>query len=139
MKKTPQRVIDLLTEEVPAKISGYKFSLKTGINALSLERYKAGVTEPNQASMKALADYFGVTVAYLRGESDSVEVGPLGEQIHPVLIGRHKSGDVILQVQNKAIRIPAEYVMDTISGILMVSKEQSTPQPGGDNRGEEKK
>jgi len=68
VKRTPQKVIDLLNAEIPAKISRNKFCLQTGINQNSIDKYMAGIAEPTQASMEKLAAYFKVPAAYLRGD-----------------------------------------------------------------------
>jgi len=67
MAATPERVIELLKAEIPAKISLNQFCKKTRINSNSVDRYMAGVTEPTQGSLEKLAAYFGVSVAWLRG------------------------------------------------------------------------
>lgn len=69
MGVTYPEIIKLLKEEFEVKkTSKYSFCKATGINPTSVERYLYGISEPNQASLQKLADYFGVTVAYLRGE-----------------------------------------------------------------------
>jgi len=68
MSKTPQPVIDRLRAEIPANISLNQFCKKTGINPNSVDKYMAGVTEPNQASLEKLAKYFNCSVPELRGE-----------------------------------------------------------------------
>lgn len=68
MGRTPERVVDLLSREIPAKISRNKFCLQTGINQNSVDKYMAGIAEPTQASLQKLADYFKVSVPYLRGQ-----------------------------------------------------------------------
>lgn len=73
MAKTPERVVELLKKEIPANISLNKFCKKTGINSNSVDRYMAGVTEPTQLSLRKLAEYFYVTVDYLRGG----KIGPM--------------------------------------------------------------
>lgn len=69
MATTPKRVIELLKAEIPAKISLNKFCKKTGINPNSVDKYMAGVTEPTQASLQKLSDYFKVPVWELRGDN----------------------------------------------------------------------
>jgi len=59
--RTPHRVIELLHAEIPSRISMNKFCQKSGINSLSLQRYMAGITEPNMASLQKLANYFNET------------------------------------------------------------------------------
>ena len=68
MKRTPKRIVDLLHAEIPKKISRNKFCIQTGLNQNSIDKYMAGITEPTQASLQKLSDYFGVPVAWLRGE-----------------------------------------------------------------------
>lgn len=68
MGKTPQRIVELLHAEIPGKISKNKFCIQTGINQNSVDKYMAGITEPTQVSMLKLADYFKVSVPWLRGE-----------------------------------------------------------------------
>ncbi|NJD36705.1 MAG: helix-turn-helix transcriptional regulator [Geobacter sp.] len=70
MGRTYQRVIDLLNEEVPAKISRNAFCKKTGINVNSFDRYKAGISEPTTATLEKLSKYFNVSVGELRGDVD---------------------------------------------------------------------
>lgn len=68
MGKTPQRIVELLQAEIPGKISKNKFCIQTGINQNSIDKYMAGITEPTNVSLQKLADYFKVSVAWLRGE-----------------------------------------------------------------------
>jgi len=69
MATTPQRVMDLLREEIPARISLNQFCKKTGINPNSVDKYMAGVAEPNLASLSKIAFYFDVSISYLIEES----------------------------------------------------------------------
>jgi transcriptional regulator with XRE-family HTH domain len=73
--KTYPKVIELMREEFEVKkTTKYSFCKATGINPTSVERYLCGISEPNQASLEKLADYFGVSVAYLRGEEKGLQV-----------------------------------------------------------------
>lgn len=67
--KTYPKVVELLNSEVPDKISRNEFCRRTGINVNSFDRYKAGISEPTQATLQKLSDYFGVSVAVLRGDT----------------------------------------------------------------------
>lgn len=70
MGETYSRVIELLKREFEEKkVTKYAFCKKTGINPTSVERYLCGISEPNQATLERLAAYFGVSVAWLRGEA----------------------------------------------------------------------
>lgn len=61
MKHIQQRIMTLLNEHIPAKISQNKFCLITGINASSVDRYRAGLTEPRFDNLQKLANYFNET------------------------------------------------------------------------------
>jgi len=74
---TPPIVVEKLKEAVAAK-SQSAVSRETGIPLFNIQRYLKGIGEPTSATLQKLADYFGVSVAYLRGEgpelgSDTLE------------------------------------------------------------------
>jgi transcriptional regulator with XRE-family HTH domain len=71
---TYPRVIELLKVAVAEK-GQRAVSREAGIALLSVQRYIKGESEPSQASMQKLADYFGVSVAYLRGGSAWDNIG----------------------------------------------------------------
>lgn len=64
---TPPRVVELLKNEVSEK-SILAVSNATGLGLAAIGRYLKGVGEPTTASLKKLADYFKVSVQWLRGE-----------------------------------------------------------------------
>jgi transcriptional regulator with XRE-family HTH domain len=65
--KTPEMVVELLREAV-SKSSQAQVAKDTEQTRLTIQRYLKGIGEPSQATLDKLADYFGVTVARLRGE-----------------------------------------------------------------------
>ena len=65
--KTPERVVELLTGKV-LEFGQSVVARETGLTRLTIQRYLKGIGEPTQATLKKLADYFGVSVAWLRGE-----------------------------------------------------------------------
>lgn len=65
---TPKRLIDLINEEVKTK-SLNSISKTSGVGISALHRYQRGIGEPTTATLKKLADYFGVSVSWLRGYS----------------------------------------------------------------------
>jgi transcriptional regulator with XRE-family HTH domain len=71
--KTPLRLVELLNKAV-AKISIRSISKATGLGLAPISRYLKGTSEPSQASLEKLADFFNVTVSYLRGESNAMRV-----------------------------------------------------------------
>lgn len=70
--KTPEKLVELLNKAIQEdKISVRSISRNTGLGLAPISRYLKGTSEPSQASLEKLAAYFGVTVAYLRGEPES--------------------------------------------------------------------
>ena len=79
-KQTYPRVVELLNECIPAKITRNEFCRVTGINRNSVDRYRAGLGCPTNETLHKLADYFKVSVAYLRGEETDVIIRLLRHQ-----------------------------------------------------------
>jgi transcriptional regulator with XRE-family HTH domain len=65
-KKTPAKVIELINNEV-SKIGQNAAARAIGLPLYSIQKYMTGITEPTNASLDKLAEYFNVSVAYLRG------------------------------------------------------------------------
>lgn len=61
MKPTPTKIVFLLNEHIPGKISRNEFCRATGINRNSVDRYLAGIGHPNIETLQKLADYFDET------------------------------------------------------------------------------
>jgi len=66
---TPPRVVEFLKHAV-SNTSMLAVSKATGIGLAAIGRYLKGIGEPTQKSLQKLSDYFGVSVAYLRGEEE---------------------------------------------------------------------
>lgn len=47
--------------------------------------------------------------------------GPLGKQVRPVLVGRKKNGDIIIQANGSHVRIDAEHVQDLPAAIMLAA------------------
>lgn len=67
--KTPAALIVLLTEAV-SKSSQIAVARDTGVPLSSIQKFLKGTSEPTTATLQKLAEYFGVSVAYLRGEEN---------------------------------------------------------------------
>lgn len=65
--KTPERVVEQLNKML-VNNSLNAISKATGIGISALHRYQKGIGEPTTATLSKLADYFGVSVPWLRGE-----------------------------------------------------------------------
>lgn len=84
---TYPRVVELLKAEVEKKGQrGAAAAVKIAL--LSLQRYIKGKGEPTQASLQKIADYFGVSVPYLRGESAIIHLRNSGEPLNEKNIDR---------------------------------------------------
>lgn len=65
--QTPDNVVKLLKDEV-ARTSQAATARATGLTLKGVQNYLKGIGEPTTATLQKLADYFGVSVAWLRGE-----------------------------------------------------------------------
>lgn len=65
---TPINVVNLVNKAVSEK-SLRAVSKETGLGLAALSRYSQGIGEPSTVTLVKLADYFRVSVAYLRGEN----------------------------------------------------------------------
>jgi transcriptional regulator with XRE-family HTH domain len=65
--KTPENVVLKITGEV-ARIGQNATAKAIGVPLRSVQKYLKGEAEPTSATFQKLADYFGVSVVYLRGE-----------------------------------------------------------------------
>ena len=67
--KTPERVVFELNKKLK-ETSLNAISKATGVGISALHRYQKGIGEPTTATLKKLADCFGTSVAWLRGEDN---------------------------------------------------------------------
>ncbi|NVN90193.1 MAG: helix-turn-helix transcriptional regulator [Desulfuromonadales bacterium] len=124
-KKTYQRVMDLLNEHIPAKISRNEFCRITGINRNSVDRYRAGLGCPIHETLEKMAGYFGVSVAWLRGDADVKFVNyfldKIGNNLHTIY---HESGGKYKQ-EIEAIESAADSIYNATINISLLSEEAS--------------
>lgn len=77
---TPPIIVEKLKGAVAAK-SQSAVSRETGIPLFNIQRYLKGIGEPTTATLQKLADYFEVSVAYLRGYNEGIEIkSPLDDR-----------------------------------------------------------
>lgn len=74
--KTPERVVTLLKAAVQGS-SQSAVARATGVSLSKINRYLKGIGEPQTETLQQLADFFNVTVPYLRGESNSIRTREL--------------------------------------------------------------
>lgn len=67
MKKFGERLRELRKSK---KMSAQKIADMAGINRRAYTYWESGETEPSHAQEDLLADFFGVSLDYLRGRSD---------------------------------------------------------------------
>lgn len=69
---TPDRVVSLLKQAV-ANTSQVEVAKATGLTRLTVQRYIKGIGEPSQSTLEKIADYFEVTISWLRGEDSDTQ------------------------------------------------------------------
>ncbi len=52
-------------------VTPYRVSKETGVSQAALSTWKTGANTPRDSTLKRIADYFGVTLAYLKGQTES--------------------------------------------------------------------
>jgi len=78
-----------------------------GFPKMSIEKFETGRQTPSQDQQQKLSDFFGVTLAYLRGESDTPTgtdnwfSGEVGEE-EPVIVPKTPVRSVVAQSTNSA-------------------------------------
>lgn len=66
--KTPDMLVELLNAEIMTKGQSC-VERETGLSHSMISRYKRGIGEPSSKNLKILADYFGISVWQLQGNS----------------------------------------------------------------------
>lgn len=112
-KHTYPRVVELLDQYIPAKISRNEFCRLTGVNRNSVDRYRAGLGCPTDETLEKMADYFGVTVSFLRGAPRSIS-DRLLEGMKACGVGREDFNSRMAQIFN----ICGDYWRDVVKDHL---------------------
>lgn len=87
--QTPERIVELLRAEVE-RTSQAATARATGLTLRGVQNYIKGIGEPTTATLQKLANYFGVTVSWLRGDPGAVTV--ICDRCGGVLDTREESG-----------------------------------------------
>ena len=66
-------------------VTAYRVAKDTGITQATLSRWKTGKVSPSIETLQVLAEYFGVTIDYLRGNAHIDEQTPPKTQKAPTL------------------------------------------------------
>ena len=121
------RVVELLKEAVSQK-GQRAVARDIGITLPAVQRYLRGNSEPTQASLEKLSNYFGVSIAELRGENELIRV-------------RFNHDEMIAAFKNISVEIttPAETIKQVgIAVILMLQQGATDKQIVDEVRGLEK-
>lgn len=79
------------------KTTVYRVSKDTGIAASTLSDWKNGRSHPKTAKMKLLADYFGVSLEYITGQTESGQIPRLAPDFLRIpIIGEIRAGSPII-------------------------------------------
>ena len=66
-------------------VTAYRVAKDTGITQATLSRWKTGKVSPSIETLQVLAEYFGVTIDYLMGNTQVSEQTPPETQKAPTL------------------------------------------------------
>ena len=66
-------------------VTAYRVAKDTGITQATLSRWKTGKVSPSIETLQVLAEYFGVTIDYLMGNTQASEQTPPETQKAPTL------------------------------------------------------
>lgn len=66
-------------------VTAYRVAKDTGITQATLSRWKTGKVSPSIETLQVLAEYFGVTIDYLMGNTQVSEQTPPETQKAPIL------------------------------------------------------
>ena len=78
---TPERVVQLLQDEVK-RTSQAATARATGLTLKGVQNYLKGIGEPTTATLEKLGAYFGVSVAWLRGEHTGHDLPIVTKDVH---------------------------------------------------------
>ena len=79
------------------KTTVYRVSKDTGIAASTLSDWKNGRSHPKTAKMKLLADYFGVSLEYMTGQTEGGQIPRLAPDFLRIpIIGEIRAGSPII-------------------------------------------
>lgn len=72
---------------INSNVTQMQLARDTGISAVSIKSYEAGRRQPNSKAMVLLEQYFNVSGAYLRGETDQLNIDECNnDHIHNDLV-----------------------------------------------------
>ena len=80
-------------------ITAYRLCKSIGIPQQTYSNWKRGINKPNATQLKKIADYFGVTMAYLMGDDAELEpLDPPQDQRRIPILGRVPCGVPVREI-----------------------------------------
>lgn len=114
--KFSQRIKELRKEK---KITQKQLAENTGISYGSIIDYENNKSEPNAKNMAILENYFNVSGAYLRGETDKKRTQSDEEQIQSLVqSSKEELSGFLKRIQN-AIQEVSDDELEFVDGLLM--------------------
>jgi len=114
--KIAKKIKELRTEK---KLTQKELAIKTGLSYSAIISYENAKSEPNSKAMAALEEYFNVSGAYLRGETDKRET--LSDEEQDQLIIQQSKEDLsdFLKRIQKGIRAISDDELEFTDGLLI--------------------
>ena len=66
-------------------VTPYKVSKETGVSQSTLSDWKRGISTPKSDKLQKIADYFGVSLAYLMG-NEKEELSAIDQKNNPIVL-----------------------------------------------------
>ena len=105
-------------------VTAYRVAKDTGITQATLSRWKTGRVSPSIETLQVLAEYFGVTIDYLMGNTHAEEQTPPKTQKAPTLSQKDER-----DIKKKMYEIFAQLCKQHGVTPYKVSKETGVSQP----------
>ena len=129
MSDTVQRIFQLMEQR---HVSAYRVSQETGISQARISGWKTGKSNPKQDALEQLADYFGVSVDYLIGNTKEKEK-PASQEADELI----KSDPLAGQLFAAYGRVKEEFSQAEIDDITMIMEMLAEKKRRKREKGEE--
>ena len=80
-----------------------ELSSRLGIDRTTLTKYESGERKPDITQLYKIADFFGVSIEYITGRSDSIDISSisLDELLNPLNNNSVTFGEILLSAKDK--------------------------------------
>lgn len=108
---------------INSNVTQMQLARDTGISAVSIKSYEAGRRQPNSKAMVLLEQYFNVSGAYLRGETDQLNIDECdNDHIHNDLV--LAANTLISSACNGSTNIPSVVLQILVELRNLINAEQ---------------